>query len=61
MEKRFYSVKEISFYLSLNEITIRRLIDQGKIPARKIGRSVRVDKKELDVQLENQGHRGEEE
>jgi excisionase family DNA binding protein len=54
MEKRFFSVKEISFYLSLHEVTIRRLIDQGKIPASKVGRSVRIDRKALDAKLERQ-------
>ena len=51
MEKRFFSVKEISQYLSLHEVTVRRLINTGKIPASKIGRSVRIDKKKLDLQL----------
>jgi len=52
MKRRFITVKEAAKYLALHPVTVRRLIDQAKIPASKIGRSVRVDKKILDEQLE---------
>jgi len=52
MEKRWISVREASRYLSLHEITVRRLIDHGVIPASRIGRNVRVDMRKLNDQLE---------
>jgi len=52
MEKRWVSVREASRYLSIHEITCRRLIDRGLIPASRIGRSVRVDIQKLNEQLE---------
>jgi len=52
MEKRWVSVREASQYLSLHEITTRRLIDRGMIPASRIGRNIRVDMRKLNEQLE---------
>lgn len=52
MERRWISVREASEHLSIHQITCRRLIDRGQIPAVKIGRSVRVDMKKLDGILE---------
>ncbi len=52
MERRWISVRTASEYLSIHEITCRRLIDRGKIPATKIGGSIRIDKKRLDEKLE---------
>ena len=54
MEKRWISVCTTSEYLGIHEVTIRRLIDRGKIPAAKIGRSVRIDLKKLNETLESQ-------
>lgn len=52
MIKRWISIKEAAEYLSLHEITIRRLIDRRKIPASKVGRSVRVDLEKLNEQMQ---------
>lgn len=52
MERRWISVRTASEYLGIHEVTIRRLIDHGKIPAMKIGRTIRVDLKKLNGQLE---------
>jgi len=45
---------EAAEYLSIHPVTCRRLIDRGKIPASHIGRSVRVDFKKLEEQLESE-------
>ena len=52
MQRRWISVKDAAEYLAIHPVTCRRLIDRGKIPAIKIGRSVRVDLKALDKKLE---------
>lgn len=54
VERRYISVRDCAIYLSQHEVTIRRKIDRGEIPASKIGRSVRVDLKALDEMLEKQ-------
>ncbi len=54
MERRWVSVRTVSEYLGIHEITARRLIDRGVIPAAKIGRSIRVDLKKLNETLESQ-------
>ncbi|MBD3330946.1 helix-turn-helix domain-containing protein [Candidatus Peregrinibacteria bacterium] len=51
MIRRWITVNQAAEYLSLHPISVRRLIDRGKIPAAKIGRSVRVDLKKLEHQL----------
>jgi excisionase family DNA binding protein len=51
MIRRWVSVDFVSKYCDLHPVTVRRLIDKGKIPASKIGRSVRVDLKKLNQQL----------
>ncbi len=48
-----YTKQEIAKELSLSTKTIDRLIISGKLQACKIGRSVRITKKQLDVFLEN--------
>ncbi len=52
MQRRWITVRQTSEYLSIHEITCRRLIDKGLIPATKVGRSVRVDLKKLAQILE---------
>ena len=51
-ERRWISPKECAGYLSLHLISVYRLIDKGLIPATRIGRSIRIDMKKLDAQLE---------
>lgn len=50
--RRWITVKECAAYLSMHEVTVRRLIDSEKIPATRIGRTVRVDLKALTRKLE---------
>ena len=54
MERRWISVREASEYLSIHFKSCYRLIDRGKIPAVRIGGSVRVDFKRLVEILEAQ-------
>ncbi len=54
MKKRFITVREASEFLSLHPVTVRRLIGKGKIPASRVGRSVRIDLKALIQKMEEQ-------
>jgi len=54
MQKRWITPRECAEYLSLNVKTIYAQAATGIIPSAKIGGSVRIDKKKLDEQLENQ-------
>lgn len=47
MESRFYSVEELSEILDLHPKTVQRFIREGKIRGRKIGRSWKVNHKDL--------------
>jgi excisionase family DNA binding protein len=48
------TVEEVARYLSLHELTIRRLAREGDIPAFKIGRQWRVKKDLLDRWIERE-------
>ncbi|TFH37618.1 MAG: helix-turn-helix domain-containing protein [Anaerolineales bacterium] len=52
--KRWISVKECAAFLSLNKMTVYSLIYAHKIKAVRIGRSVRVDLRSLEADLEKQ-------
>jgi excisionase family DNA binding protein len=39
----FYTVKTLAQRLAVKPLTIYRLVDQGKLPAVRIGRSIRFD------------------
>jgi len=54
MQKRWITVLECSSYLSLHIKTIYTKIAKNEIPAAHVGGSIRIDKKKLDEQLENQ-------
>jgi len=54
MQKRWITVLECSSYLSLHIQTIYTKISKGEIPAVHVGGAIRIDKKKLDEQLENQ-------
>jgi excisionase family DNA binding protein len=47
MEPKLYSIDDLSTILKLHPKTILRFIHEGKIPARKIGRSWMVDQADL--------------
>ena len=52
MGKRFFTVKEISEYLGINEKTIYGFVNQRKIPYVKFGRCVRFDLEEINEWVE---------
>ena len=54
--EEFLTVAEIAALLQLNQQTIRNRVDQGSLPALRIGRRVRVLRSDLD-QLVNSGNR----
>jgi len=40
---QFYTVKKLAERLAVQPLTIYRLVEQGKLPAVRIGRSIRFD------------------
>jgi len=54
MQKRWITPLECSSYLSLHIKTVYAKIARGEIPAAHVGGSIRIDRKKLDEQLENQ-------
>jgi len=54
VEKRWISVGEAAVLLSMSTSGLRKLIDRDLIPVARLGRSVRVDLKALNEQLEGQ-------
>jgi excisionase family DNA binding protein len=53
-ERRWITVNECAELLSLHPMSVRKIIARGKIPAVRIGRTVRVDLRALEAQLEEQ-------
>ncbi len=41
------TIKELAEFLKVNEATIRRAIDAGKLKALKVGKSWRIEKEEV--------------
>jgi excisionase family DNA binding protein len=41
------TIKELAEFLKVNEATIRRAIDSGKLKALKVGKSWRIEKEEV--------------
>jgi len=48
------TIEEVARYLSLHELTVRRLAREGEIPAFKVGRQWRVKKELLDRWIEQE-------
>jgi excisionase family DNA binding protein len=48
---QFYTVKTLAEKLAINPMTIYRMVDQGRLPAVKIGRSIRFDPAAIDAFL----------
>jgi len=57
-EKRWISPREAGEYLSLSTAGVYRLISQKKIPAVRVGHSVRVDLRGLEMRLQRQLEKG---
>lgn len=54
MERRWITVNECAELLSLHPMSVRKIIARGTIPAVRIGRTVRVDLRTIETQLETQ-------
>ncbi len=52
LEKEIMTINQVAAYLQLSEMTTYKLVQDGKIPAFKIGRSWRVKKSDLDILIE---------
>jgi excisionase family DNA binding protein len=51
-EESFLTVAEVADMLKLNQQTVRNWIDQGSLPALRVGRRVRIKRSDLDRVLE---------
>ena len=49
---QFYSVKTLAEKLAITPMTVYRLVDQGRLPAVKIGKSIRFKPQDIDAFLE---------
>jgi excisionase family DNA binding protein len=52
LEDSFLTVAEIAEMLKLNQQTVRNWIDQGSLPALRVGRRVRIRRSDLEHLLE---------
>jgi excisionase family DNA binding protein len=52
-EDSFLTVAEVAELLKLNQQTVRNWIDQGSLPALRVGRRVRIKRSDLDRVLDN--------
>jgi excisionase family DNA binding protein len=50
--KRWMTVTETAQYLGISEVAVRRRIGRGRIPTRRQGRSLVVDRLRLDEEIE---------
>ncbi|HBV89289.1 helix-turn-helix domain-containing protein [Desulfosporosinus sp.] len=57
-DKEIMTLRQVAEYLQISEVTTYRLVQDGKIPAFKVGRSWRVKKEDLNEFIEKQ-KRGE--
>src|ERR1700722_16848430 len=56
-QESFLTVAEVAELLKLNQQTVRNWIDQGSLPALRVGRRVRIKRSDLDRILD-QGYQG---
>ena len=52
-EKSLWTLSEVAHYLGVNQKTISRIIKKGKLPFVQIGRSIRVQKDDVFVYVDN--------
>ncbi len=57
LEDTFLTVAEVAELLKLNQQTVRNWIDQGSLPALRVGRRVRIRRSDLERLLE-EGYTG---
>lgn len=51
MPKKLLTVNELADILSVNQLTIRRMVKRGQLVAVRIGRAVRFDPADIDAYL----------
>lgn len=51
--KNLLKLNDVVQYLNVSEITIRRLIDRGKIPFHKIGKGLRFREEDIEKYLDD--------
>lgn len=49
---QFYTVRTLAEKLAINPMTVYRLVNQGKLPAVKVGKSIRFKPADIDAFLE---------
>ena len=49
---QFYTVKNLADKLAITPLTVYRLVEQGKLPAVRIGRSIRFQPGDIEAFLE---------
>jgi excisionase family DNA binding protein len=52
-ERRLFTAEQAGVYIGRTESAVRHLIHQRDIPVVRIGRSVHIDRKDLDTWIEN--------
>ena len=57
VEEEYLTVAEVAELLRLNQQTVRNWIDQGSLPALRVGRRVRIKRSDLD-RLLSDGYSG---
>jgi excisionase family DNA binding protein len=50
---KFYNVKEVAEIMSTSKMTIYRLINEGELPAVRVGRSIRVSEQAVREYLQD--------
>lgn len=56
MKKLLLRIDEVGFLLSVSKRTVYRMISSGQIPALKVGQTLRVQVKDIDVYLKRQAN-----
>lgn len=49
IQKRYYTAREISIYMGLNEETVRKWAQRGSMPFCKFGKSLRFDMRKVEI------------
>lgn len=58
-ENEIMTITQVAKYLQISEVTTYRLVQEGKIPAFKVGRSWRVKREDLNefIEMQKRGER----
>lgn len=53
IEEKYYTIKEVSELLKVAYLTVYRWIKAGKLPAYKVEKQYRIEKKDFDAFMQN--------